>query len=289
MKTLREAVREAEQGQYALGHFNVGTMEMLRAVVSASKETGLPVVVGVSEGERDAFGVAQIVALIQSYKNEGLPIYLNADHTYSVERVKEAIDAGFDSVIFDGAKLLYEENVAQTKECVAYAKASGRDVLVEAELGYIGSGSQLLDAIPEGAASNEDMMTKPDEARAFVEATGIDMLAPAVGNIHGMIRGSGNPHLSIERVKELREAVGIPLVLHGGSGITDQDFTDAIKAGISTVHISTELRLAYRQALTKGLSENPDELAPYKLTKEAVVAVETVVKNRLGLFAGTKE
>jgi len=224
MKTLREAVEEARKGHYALAHFNVGTMEMLRAVVSATKQTGLPVIIGVSEGERDAFGVPQIVALIQSYKNEGLPVYLNADHTYSVERVKEAIDAGFDSVIFDGAKLSAEDNIAQTKECVVYARASGRDVIVEAEMGFIGSGSQLLDALPLGAVTTEDMMTKPDEARAFVEATGIDMLAPAVGNIHGMIRGSGNPHLSITRVKEIAQTSGVPLVLHGGSGISNQDF-----------------------------------------------------------------
>ena len=159
-------------------------------------------------------------------------------------------------------------------------------MLVEAELGFIGSGSQLLDAIPEGAASTEDMMTKPEEATRFVQETGVDLFAPAVGNIHGMIRGSGNPHLSIDRVGAVRAAAGVPLVLHGGSGISDEDFTNAIKAGITIVHISTELRLAYRQAMTKALSENADELAPYKLSRGAVMAVQEIVEKRLKLFAG---
>lgn len=285
MKTLREEIAFAQTEGRAIGHFNVGNMEMVVAVVNAVRATGLPAIIGVSEGERDAFGVKQIKALIDSYKAEGLPIYLNADHTYSVERVKEAIDAGFDAVIFDGAKLSKEENISKTKECVVYAKASGRDVLVEAELGFIGSGSQMLDAIPEGAASTEDMMTKADEATEFVTETGVDLFAPAVGNIHGLIRGSGNPHLSIERVQQIATAAGVPLVLHGGSGISDEDFVNAVKAGIRMIHISTELRLAYRQAMTKAFSDNADELAPYKLSREAVNAVQVIVEQRLKLFA----
>ncbi|MEK7606174.1 MAG: class II fructose-bisphosphate aldolase [Patescibacteria group bacterium] len=286
MKTLRDEIQDAQKEGRAIGHFNVGNLEMLTAVVNAIRATGLPAIVGVSEGERDAFGVAQIAALIGVYKEEGLPVYLNADHTYSVERVKEAIDAGFDSVIFDGAKLSLEENIAKAKECVVYAKKSDYEVLVEAELGYIGSGSQLLDAIPEGAVATEDMMTKPDEAERFVKETDVDLFAPAVGNIHGLIKGYGNPKLSIERVRDVAAAAGIPLVLHGGSGITDQDFIDAIKAGISVIHISTELRLADRQAMTKSLSENADELAPYKLSREAITSVEAIVERYIKLFAG---
>lgn len=285
MKTLREEIQVAQAEKRAIGHFNVGNIEMLTAIRDAVKATGLPAIVGVSEGERDAFGVAQIKALVDSYKAEGLPIYLNADHTYSVERVKEAIDAGYDAVIFDGAKLPLEENIQKTKECVEYARASGRDALVEAELGYIGSGSQMLDAIPKGAAATEEMMTKPDEAKRFVQETGVDLFAPAVGNIHGLIRGSGNPKLSIERVKEVADATGVPLVLHGGSGVSDEDFTNAIKAGISIVHISTELRLADREALEKSFSENANELAPYKLAHGAEVAVEAIVERYIKLFA----
>lgn len=288
MKTLREQVAAAHAEKRAIGHFNVSTIEMLHAVADAVRETGLPAIVGVSEGERDAFGVAQIVALIATYRAEGLSVYLNADHTYSVPRVKEAIDAGFDAVIFDGAKLSLSENIEKTKECVAYVRASGKDVLVEAEFGFIGSGSQMLDVLPEGAAITEDMMTTPEDAKRFVGETGIDLFAPAVGNIHGMLKNAKNPRLSIPRIGEIAEATGVPLVLHGGSGIADEDFTAAIQAGVAIVHISTELRVAERDALESSLAKNPNELAPYKLTSDAETAVQKIVAERLRLFSGNE-
>lgn len=287
MKTLREAIHEAQQQKRAIGHFNVANTEMLSAVVEAGKGANLPIFIGVSEGERDAFGVKEIVALVQALREDtGLEIYLNADHTYSVERVREAIDAGFDSVIFDGANLSFEENVAKTKECVAYARASGREVLVEGELGFIGAGSKLLDSLPDGAAVTDETMTSVADAVRFVQETGVDMLAPAVGNVHGMLKGGHNPRLNPQRVAEIAQAVQIPLVLHGGSGITDEDFVSAIHKGISVVHISTELRVAYRQSLQLSLQENPEELAAYKFMKPVVLAVRDVALRRLKLFAG---
>ncbi len=289
MKTLREYLTEARTNNAALGHFNIGTFEMATAVINAGKATGLPVVVGVSEGERDVFGTKAIAAIIHEFKAEtGHPIFLNADHTYSVERVKEAIDAGFDSVIFDGAQLPIEENIEKAKECVAYAKASGRDVLIEGEIGFIGVGSQIIDAVPDGAAVTEDMMTTAEEAKRFVDETGVDLLAPAVGNVHGMLRAGNDPRLSISRIKEIADAVSVPLVLHGGSGTTDEDYRDGIKAGIRLIHVSTELRRAYRQALMQSLSEHQGELAPYKYIRPAAQAVEALVAARLGLFAGTR-
>ncbi|QQR82404.1 class II fructose-bisphosphate aldolase [Candidatus Campbellbacteria bacterium] len=287
MKTLREAVQEAQQQKRAIGHFNVASVEMIQAVVGAGKDTELPVIVGVSEGERDVFGTTALVALLHTIREKtGREIYLNADHTYSVERVKEAIDAGFDSVIFDGAELSFEENIVKTKECVAYARASGRDVLVEGELGFIGIGSKMLDALPEGVAVTDETMTTVADALRFVQETGVDMLAPAVGNVHGMLKGGHNPQLNPERVAEIAQAVEIPLVLHGGSGITDEDFTAAISKGISIVHISTELRVAYRQSLQLSLQESPEELAPYKFMKPVISAVRDVAVRRLKLFAG---
>jgi fructose-bisphosphate aldolase, class II len=287
MKTLRDYLLEAKANGAALGHFNAGTLEMVQSIVTAAKETGLPVIVGVSEGERDALGIGTVVAMIKKLREEtGHPIFLNADHTYSVLRVKEAIDAGFDSVIFDGAKLSLEENIAKTKECVGYARASGRDVLIEAELGFIGSGSQLLDAVPLGAAVTEDMMTSVEDAKRFVTETGIDLFAPAVGNIHGMLKSGTDPRLSIPRIKAIAEAVGVPLVLHGGSGTTDEDYRDAIKAGISEVHVSTELRRAFKETLEESLQASEGELAPYKYLKSADQAVEVIVEARLKLFAG---
>ena len=216
-------------------------------------------IIGVSEGERDFVGVRQAVVLVKSLREDyGHPIFLNADHTYSVERVKEAIDAGFDSVIFDGAKLPFEENVTLTRECVEYARDAGRDILVEGELGFIGQSSKLLDAIPEGVDLSDNALTSPEQAKEFVDKTGVDLLAPAVGNFHGMLRSGVDPKLNIPRIKAIRDAAGVPLVLHGGSGNSADDFSAAIEAGIAIVHINTELRVAYRDALKLALQENPE-------------------------------
>ncbi len=290
--TLRECISETEKDKKAIGHFNISNIEMLWGIFHAAKELDLPIIIGVSEGERQYVGVRQCVALIQSIREDhGYPIYLNADHTYSVEKVKEAIDAGFDAVIYDGAKLSIEENIKNTQECVAYARTvsmkTGRDVLVEAELGYIGQSSKVLDAIPEGVDLKAGLTT-PEMAKNFVTKTGVDLFAPAVGNIHGMMRVGKDPRLEIDLVKQIREACGVPLVLHGGSGTVDEDFVHAIYAGISIVHISTELRVAFRKALSISLQENPDEVAPYKYGKDAVQAVSKVVSERLKLFNSIK-
>ncbi len=285
MKTLRETVADAMSKGVAVGHFNISNLEALWGIFNAARTLDVPVIIGVSEGERDFIGVRQTAALVRSIREQfSYPIFLNADHTYSIERVKEAIDAGFDSVIFDGAKLPFDENVRMAKECVEYARASGRDVVIEGELGYIGQSSKILDDIPEGVNLNDDMLTSAEEAKKFVEMTGVDMLAPAVGNIHGMLRGGSDPKLNIERIKEIAEATGVPLVLHGGSGNSAEDFQAGIDAGVGIVHINTELRVAYRDALKLALQEHPDEVAPYKILKGAVVAVEKVAEAKLKTF-----
>ncbi len=285
MNNLRDYVADAERKGVAIGHFNISNLEALHAVCAAARELKLPIVIGVSEGERDFVGVHEAAALIRTYREDyNQPVFLNADHTYTVEGVKKAIDAGFDAVIFDGVKLSYEENIKATKECVLYARNCGRDVLVEAELGNIGQSSKILDKIPEGVATDEKYLTTPEEAKEFVEKTGVDLLAPAVGNMHGMLKGKKNPKLNIQRIADIRKACGVPLVLHGGSGIADEDFQEAIKAGISTIHINTEIRLAFVEALKKSLKENKKEIAPYKIMQPTVDAMKEVVTERLKLF-----
>lgn len=285
MKTLKQTVQEAREKKVAVGHFNISNLEALWGIFRAAQSLNVPVIIGVSEGERDFVGVKQVAAVVKSIREEyDYPIYLNADHTYSFDKVKEAIDAGFDSVIVDGAKLSFEENVKMTKQCVEYARASGREVLVEAELGYIGQSSKVLDEIPEGVMLDESSLTDPAKAKEFVELTGVDMLAPAVGNFHGMLRGGVDPKLNIERVKAISESTGIPLVLHGGSGNSENDFKQAIANGINIVHINTEIRLAFRDAVKKALQENPEEVAPYKFLKPGMLAVQEVVTNKLKFF-----
>lgn len=280
MKPLREYIDEAREKGAAVGHFNISNLEALRGIFNAAKEKNLPIIIGVSEGERDFIGVKQVVALVKSLRDEHqYPIFLNADHTYSFERVKEAVDAGFDSVIFDGAKLSLEENIKITKQCVEYAHMKNPDILVEGELGYIGTSSKVLDAVPEGVT-----MTDSEDAKKFVVATGVDMLAPAVGNIHGMLKGGVDPALNIELIKKISTAVGIPLVLHGASGNSKADIKAAIASGVSVVHINTEIRVAYRDAIRDFLRDNPNEVAPYKFLKPGVDAVQKVVSEKLQFF-----
>jgi fructose-bisphosphate aldolase class II len=285
MKTLKECVKEAQDKKVAIGHFNISNLEGLWGVFHAAQALNVPVIIGVAEGERDFVGVRQAVALVKSLREEfDYPIYINADHTHSFDRVKEAIDAGFDSVIYDGADLSFEENVKIAKQCVDYARSVGTGVLIEGELGFIGASSKVLDEIPEGVGLDDKSLTDPAKAKEFVEKTGVDMLAPAVGNFHGMLRGGVDPKLNIERIKEIMDAAGVPLVLHGGSGNSEDDFKQAIASGVSIVHINTEIRLAYKKGLMLGLSENPDEVAPYKYLKSAVKAVQEVVDKKLRLF-----
>lgn len=285
MKTLREYINKAKEDGVAVGHFNISNLEGLHGIFNAAKELDLPVIIGVSEGERKFVGVREAAALIKSLRDEhNYPIFLNADHTYSYEGVVEAIDAGFDSVIFDGVKLSPKENIEMTKRCVEYARGCGRDVIVEAEMGNIGQSSKMLDEVPEGVATEEAFMTSVEDAKAFVEATGVDMLAPAVGNMHGMVKGGHNPRIDERRVKDIAEATRVPLTLHGGSGLVDEDFTKAIRAGVACVHINTEIRIAYKEGLVQSLADNPDEIAPYRILQPAIDAVQEVVKARLKLF-----
>ncbi|MCH8049875.1 ketose-bisphosphate aldolase [Patescibacteria group bacterium] len=285
MYSLRDVVSDAESKKVAVGHFNISDSTQLWGIFRAAKNLNVPVIIGTSEGERDFIGARQAVALVTSIREEyNYPIFINADHHYSLKSVKEVIDAGYDAVIFDGSKVTHKENIAITKACVEYARASGRDIIVEGELGNIGQSSKLLEAIPEGAEITKEMMTKPDELKAFVEETGVDLIAPAVGNLHGMLKHGKNPNLSIERIQELREAGGVPMVLHGGSGISDVDFRKGIEAGMCMVHINTEIRKAYRDGIEEALKDNPDEIAPYRFMKRGCDNLEAVVSKRLKLF-----
>ena len=284
MKTLREYITDAKNGGTAIGHFNISTLDALHAIFQAAQKRNVPVIIGVSEGERDFVGVHEAAALVRSLREQyDYPIFLNADHTYSFERCKEAIDAGYDAVIFDGAKLSFSENVATTAKVVQYARACGRDVLVEAELGYIGTSSKVLDALPEGAALSPEVLTSVEDALKFVEETGVDLFAPAIGSVHGMLRVGNDPDLDIERIRAIADAVKIPLVLHGGSGLTDKTVQEGIAAGISVFHVNTELRVAWRDAIKAVLAAEPDEVAPYKILKSAVAGVERVVEKKLAL------
>lgn len=282
----------AKEKKTALGHFNIGNLEQLKAIAHVGGRLNLPVIIGVSEGERAYLGTYHVADFIKSYNRQhadvsssgGFRLFLNADHTHSIEKIKEAVEAGFDSVLFDGGKLPLEENIKMTKEAVKIAKGINPNVIVEGELGYIGPSSEIISKIPEGAAIDEKDFTKVEDAKRFVEETGVDLLAPAIGSIHGMFKDAPDPHLDIKRIKEISDAVKIPLVLHGGSGVRDEDFIAAVDAGMSIVHISTELRYIWRKELEEVLKEHPLEITPYKVMPEVIKAIEDVVERRMKLF-----
>ena len=285
MRSLREVLAEAERRGAAVGHFNVSDLAALKAIVAAGAALGVPVLIGVSEGERDFIGVREIAAVIRAIRDDTPhPVFLNADHTHSLARAEEAARAGFDQIIFDASAQPFELNVAQTKRAVEAVRSINASVVIEGEVGYIGSGSEILSEAPK----NMSALTTPAEAKAFVDATGVDVLAPAVGNMHGllasMVHGQTHKRLDIERVKAIKEATGIFMTLHGGSGTNDADFVRAIKAGITIVHVNTELRIAWRRGLETAFAQHPHEVAPYKLLRAAVDAVREVVTARLRLF-----
>lgn len=286
MKTLRECTKEAREEGRAVGHFNISDSNQLNAIAAAAREVDVPVVIGLSEGEREFVGGRKAVAMVAAAREEfGIDIFLNVDHAHEVDGCKSAIDQGFDSVIFDGTKLSLEENMAKTKAVVDYARASGRDVIVESELGYIGTSSKLLDDVPEDVVL--DALPTAEDAEKFVKETGVDALAPAVGNLHGMLKGRSNPSLQIPLIQSIRAALPeTDLVLHGGSGITPEDFQAAIQAGMNVVHINTEIRVAYRKGIERALEERPEEVAPYRYLNQGRDAVQQIVTERLELFSG---
>src|SRR6516165_1474782 len=255
MKSLRDSLVESARKATAIGHFNVSDLVGLNAVAAAARRLGLPVLIGTSEGERAFIGVRQAAAVVRSIRDEyDFPIFLNGDHTHSLAKAEEAARAGYDMIGFDGSTLAFEENVRQTEEAVEAIKSINADVVIEGELGYIGSGSEIHDTVPESSL----ILTRPDEARQFAEATGVDVLAPAVGNMHGllaaMVHGGARKRLDIGRIAQIKAVTRLPLTLHGGSGTDDGDFLRAIEAGMTIVHISTELRLAWRRGLEAALA-----------------------------------
>lgn len=287
MQSLRETVAEYKNSGKALAHFNFSDSNQLKAIATAAKETGLPVLVGLSEGEREYFPIRQARVLVDAYIKEGVQMYLSADHTYSLAKAKAAIDEGADAVVVDGAKMSFEDNEKMLMQVVAYAHSKkrflggGRDIIVEGELGYIGQASKLLKELPAGVS--EANLTPAADAKKLVEETKVDWLAPAVGNVHGMLVAATEPRLHPDKVKEVSQATGVPLVLHGASGNTIEDIQACIKAGVAVVHINTELRVLYRNELRESLKG--EETTPYKLLEPAVRHMADYAAGKMQAFS----
>lgn len=269
--TLEKYFKKAEKEKWAMGQFNFSDFRMLEAIVLAAKEMQSPVILGTSEGEGAFLGLKQTVALVRSFREEtGLPLFLNLDHGKSFGYIKRAVDAGYDSIHFDGSSLPLAENISETKKIKEYAKKF--NVWVEGEIDIIGR-----------VTSPSDALTEPEQALNFIKKTQVDSLAVAIGNLHGGQKAAQNKNLNLQRLGEIKKKIGkFPLVLHGGSGVPEKDIEGAIKLGVVKINISTELRIAFTNTLREVL-KNP-EIVPYKYMPEVMMAVQEVVEGKIKLF-----
>lgn len=262
---------EAREGGYAVGAFNVENMEMVKAVIAAAEEVKAPVMLQTTPSTVKYGTLETYFAMVSAEaKKASVPVCLHLDHGSSFELAVQAIKAGYTSVMIDGSHEDFEHNVELTKKVVDVAKACG--IPVEAELGKVGGKEDDLEA-------EEDGNTDPQEAKEFVDRTGVSSLAIAIGTAHGFY--AGTPVLDKERVSEVKELVSVPLVLHGASGLSDEDVKECVRRGMCKVNFATELRVAYTEAGKKLLQEKPETFDPKKLGIAGMEAVKELVKERM--------
>ena len=274
-KNLKYYYQKARKGGFALPQFNFSTAEQLQGIVQAAVRLKAPLLVGTSEGDSKFLGKAQAVALVESYRKETkLPIFLNFDHGKSFDSVKEAIEAGYDAVHFDGSSYSFKENIVLTRKVVALAKKN-RVSMVEGEFAEI-PGKHSVFHKGKAPSFNKDSFTDPKEAREFAQKTGVDSLAILIGTVHGVYKK--NPRLNLKRLQEIKKRVMCFMVLHGGSGTPRRDLLHAVKSGVVKVNISTELRAAFTNTLRATLRGKPEEVTPYKILPPSVRAVQKVAE-----------
>ena len=267
---LNDVLKKAQEGGYAVGLFNTTDSDMLEGVIAAAEELNSPVIIGTAEillpyGELQLIGPGMIAAA----KRAKVPVVVHYDHGLTFDRCMEALKLGFSSVMFDGSTKDYETNLKETREIVKIAHSFG--ATVEGEIGHVGNADV-------GDEDLTDMYTTPDEAKEYIEATGVDALAIAIGSAHGVYKKK--PMLNIERLKEIRATIDTPLVLHGGSGLSDDDFRNTIREGIDKVNIFTDLCLAGDRATADGREQGIGYLATRNL-KVQYIKEEVMKKMRL--------
>jgi len=295
MKNLKYYLEKAQKEKFAIGQFNFSDFTQLKAILAAAEKTKSPVILGTSEGESKFFGLKEAVALRDVFRKKtlrqgsgqaSLPIFLNLDHGKSFEYLKEAIDAGYDMVHFDGSKLPMEENIKITKEVVKYAKRKG--VLVEGEVGRIGTDSSKI--YSEKFEIKEEDLTKPEDAEKYLKETRADLLAISMGNFHGIEVSGIDPNLRLDVLNSVKEKVESTfLVLHGGSGTPEEDIKEAIQQGIVKININTELRLAFSGNLRRALERDKEEIVPYKFLIDSRDSVEKLTERKIMLFGSSEK
>ncbi|HHT67819.1 MAG TPA: class II fructose-1,6-bisphosphate aldolase [Limnochordia bacterium] len=271
-----ELFQAAKKGGYAVGAFNLNNMEILQAIIEAAEEENSPVFIQASQGGIKYAGIEYIAGMARvAAETAKVPIALNLDHGTSFTQVVQCVRHGFSNVMIDGSKHAFEENIALTQKVVEVAHPN--NVGVEAELGKIGG---VEDDIVVDAA--DASFTDPKEAAEFVERTGVDALAIAIGTAHGVYKGE--PKLDFKRLEEIAAATDVPLVLHGASGIGDEQIRKAVPFGITKINIDTDLRVAFSQAIKDVLAKNPGEIDPRKILGPARDAMKEVARKKMRLF-----
>lgn len=282
----RQLMERTRQQHFAVGAFNIDNQETLIAIAKAAQKLNSPVMVEVSKNEVSAIGLEIIREMVDEYKAEyGIEMYINLDHSPTVEDCKRAIDAGYEFIHIDISQANHdasdEEIIARTKEVVEYAKRTG--AVVEAEPHYFGGSSDVFTEDIDYEEIKKTFST-PDGAKAFIEASGIDTFAAAVGNLHG--KYPVPKILDLELLQRIRSAISSEanISLHGGSDTPLHYFEEAVKIGVSKVNVNTDLRFAFRSKLEKELQENPDQYAVVKLMPEVENDVQAVVEEKIGAF-----
>lgn len=279
---IKDILKKADKEGYAVGAFNTQNLELTLAIARAAVAKHAPVIIQISEKTIQYAGLKPITHIVETIaKNHSnhIPIALHLDHGKSFLVVSECIKAGFSSIHIDGSELPYDENVALTKESVAYAHK--HKVWAQGELGTI-FGKEGLVKLRKKQIPTADYMTDPNQARAFVKETKVDTFAMSVGNMHGMF--VGEEKLDIKRIQAINTNVSQPLVLHGGSGIAPRDIKKAIAAGVRVVNVDTELRVAFTSAMREVIAKDQAITDPRRMLSPAMNAVQKVVEQKITLF-----
>lgn len=265
LATLKELMADALQGKYAVGMFNTLNLEMVRGVLSAAEELRSPVIIAVAEVHTPYSPLSEIgPVLVQAAKRAKVPVAVHLDHGITPEAIRTALDIGFSSVMYDGSTLDYEANIANTREVIAMARGTGASV--EAELGHVGGG----EGGAEEEGGHEAFYTEVEQAADFVARTGCDALAVAIGTVHGVYRSE--PKLDLQRLEDIRRKIQLPIVLHGGSGLSDSDFLNCIQRGVGKINICTDMFINIMRSI-KSITDT----SSFQYT-EVISATENAVK-----------
>src|SRR5665647_1820829 len=276
---VTELLLQADREGYAVGAFNANNMEIIQAIIAAAEKEHAPVIMQASQGAIKYAGLEFITGMVKiAAEASKVPVALHLDHGTDFDQVIKCIRSGFSSVMYDGSKLPLEENIAITKKVLEITRAIG--VSVEAELGKIGGTEDNV-----YVSDREAMYTDPEQARYFVEQTGIQSLAIAIGTAHGQYQG--DPKLDFERLKKIKDLVKIPIVLHGSSGVSDESVRKAISLGVCKVNIDTNIREAFVGEMRRRMEENPQEIDPRKLLGPARDAVVAIIREKIRVFGSS--